>query len=196
MKKIFLLIAVMTGLQACVVEEHYHFNKDLSGTYSMSMEYEAFAGMDSTGAFVEGIQQSMDSIVGVYKEVEGISKVQNNVSETEAEVGFSFEDLDAINRVESMEDEIDAFKRTKEGLIFRTDMSEAMEAMGGDESSVGDDEFMQTMNTMLQIKTIVSFDFDIELLDAQQFTKIGPNTFVYDSKEQGFDGDLYLKVGF
>lgn len=111
MKKYILRLSLwlygLLSLASCSIKEEIHFNKDLSGRMTYSIDLGGMMGM------MQGMGNALDStkedtklkpemMTGLFDEVgtlEGISNFKSNATEGEISLSFDFKDLDALNRV-------------------------------------------------------------------------------------------------
>jgi hypothetical protein len=187
------LLLVLVSFHSCIIEEHYHFDKDMSGTYSMSFDLGKFAEKDTTGEMMKGVLEGMEEELSQIQGLEGISSIETDYGESTVNLSYQFKDVKALNRIENLENEgkeENYFSLKKNVLTIALNLDEVKEsAKGGKEEEVG-----EMLSSMIQYKVTVSFDEPVSVKKMSNFDKLDETTFVYDSEIHGFDSTPMLKA--
>lgn len=198
MKTFFPVLLIMIGLlSSCVMEERYHFDKNLAGSYTVNLDYAVLAEMDSTGAFMEGIKKGMDSVLNELKHVKGVNELRSEVGKESASLTFGFNDLETVNTIQNEEGEPKQyFSKTANGLKCSTNLDNVFGLLSEEPKEEMTKEAIDQMNNLIQVKTIISFDNEVKVLKSDNMRKIGPRMFEFDTKQDGFVVAPMLEVEF
>lgn len=104
MKKLIALFTLTAIIASCSLNQHFHFNEDYSGNYSMEFDMSAILEMamqeDSTMNEDEIWEDvNFDSLKLVMEQVEGISNVVTEAEGGIIKMSYSFKDIESLNRV-------------------------------------------------------------------------------------------------
>jgi hypothetical protein len=196
MKKGTLFIALIILFAAgCTITQEYHFNKDLSGNYSLEMNVEELIGfmesMDTTGNMsgLDSMDQSFLEMSEKYKE-NGAKNVQAGWKEdkTTIFVSFDFDDISTLNNIlnnSSGSDDLLSFGASSEPAEFANKgmkkLSINMPEYSNDTLNMNE---MGEMSNYLNFETIFSFDRTIKKIDNQEAVLSD------DKKSFKFEGNL------
>ena len=101
MKRFIALFCLLITLISCKVNQHYKFNLDYSGDYTLEFDLRDLANFASDeGEPSEDLFDGMnlDSLADVYKAIDGINNVKISQDTNVLRVSYSFADLDALNK--------------------------------------------------------------------------------------------------
>lgn len=187
-----ILIALM---QSCMIEEHYHFHSDMSGTYSLDFDYSMLAAEDSSGEMKESMAFFSDSLYEAVEGYQGLSNIEKQDKDYGFILSYDFESLEVLNKIESEDDpeKGDMFKKKGNKLSFRPDFSDLKDSASKGEDK-DDEEIDEMMSQMFQVKTRISFDEDVKVKKMKHFKELEKNSFEYNSVEEGFSVSPILDV--
>ena len=188
------VIATFCLLQACVIEENYHFTKDMSGHYEMMFDLGKFADKDSTGEMMKGVVDGMMEEVSKMENLEGLTSLTSKVEDTKAYVSYDFSGIDLLNTIENLDDEgkkKDYFNYSKGVLTLNPNMDSMKKGAKKDKS---DEEMAQLLSTMLEYKITVTFDKEMDVKKMEGFEQLDAKTFVFNSATAGWDKSPILKL--
>jgi hypothetical protein len=198
-KTICCLLLSIFLLNACTIIQEYHFNKDFSGHAKLSIDMGTFlqmmAGMDSSGASVESMKDSLDFVF-----TESAEKLKNlnlkNIKygwEGESNILFMSYDFDniqilnrALNESNAQNAAIDKsvggaphefFSRKGKTLIYK--------GIKSDKDSISD---MQSMEEYYQYSLVFTFERKIK-------KAINPNISIDpDAKKVELKGNMFTII--
>jgi len=215
MKKSFILLFVVTiFIASCSITQEYHFNKDLSGTSSTTVDVSMLkgfmGGMDSTGS----ADKTLDSLGLAFAEVSskleeaGAKNVKYgwNEDKTILSISYDFSDLDNLNKCLTADNSSDkllgvmgessgkiSFSGNKKALQYKVPKKSVMD------STLNTTE-MQSMKDYYKYSLILSFDQKIKSIDNKAATisedgkKVTMNCSLLDLASPTFNSDILVKL--
>ena len=139
----------------------------------------------------------MDSVLYELKYVKGVNDLRSEFGKESASLTFGFNDLETLNTIENQNDEDEKYSvKTAQGLKCSTDLENLFGLISDLATDEMSEEAIEDMNRIIQLRTIISFDSDVKLLDSDNMRKIGPRMFEFDTKQDGFVGAPMLEVEF
>ena len=98
MKAFVSFFTVLFLLTSCTITQHYSFNNDFSGNYSMAFDLSGLEALQDSASkdedFFEGI--NTDSIEEVYSKLDGISKVKVRTEKNVLYLSYKFDGLESL----------------------------------------------------------------------------------------------------
>ena len=101
MRSIILSLFILIVAVSCKITQHYQFNLDYSGSYSLDFDVSALAefGANSPDSIEDFFaDMDLDSIVDTYKGIEGISNIKATKEENILHISYDFANLNALNQ--------------------------------------------------------------------------------------------------
>jgi len=208
-----ILAFLVVCLQSCVIEEHYHFNKDLSGTYTMDFNFSALAENDSTGEMKADMGHTLDSLELVMSDIPGVSNVSSELTDGNMNLKCDFDGIATLNRMDE-DNEIDSvtgmpivkvpvFTRKGKLLSIRPDVQSTQDDIGGSGESPPEDATDEDIEqademaaSMFQIITKITFEGSAKVKKMEHFEKVDSKTYIYDSEKQGLKVQPVLVVKY
>jgi len=202
-KGAFFLALILFFAAGCTITQKYHFNKDLSGNYSMEMNVEELIGfmesMDTTGNMngIDSMDQSFLELSEKYKEA-GAENVEAGWKDdkTTIFVAFDFDDISSLNKIlqnSGDTDDMFSFGGSSNPAEFS---NKGMKKLNIDLPEFSNDTLnldeMGEMSNYLNFETIFSFDRTIKKIDNE-------NAVLSDDKKSfKFEGNLekFTEEGF
>ena len=104
MKKLFALLLLVGYVSSCTLNQHFHFNEDYSGSYTMSFDMSSIMEMamaeDSTASEEDmWAEMPFDSLKTVYEGMEGISNVQVKGEGGVLTMSYDYANIESLNKV-------------------------------------------------------------------------------------------------
>jgi len=183
-------------ISSCVIEEHYHFNKEMGGHYDMTFDLGRFADRDSTGEVMKGLIDGLNEESSKMEAVEGITSIESSTAESKAFISFDFSNVEALNKLENEDNEEGkerAYFSYRKGLLSLNPNLESIKKSSKKEGQ-SDEEATELLNTMIEYKITVTFDEPMQTKKMEGFEQIDSKTFEYNSKVHGWDKSPILKL--
>lgn len=199
-QNLFFSLLLLMLIHSCVIEEHYHFNADMTGTYTMDFDYSLLASEDSSGEMKESMSFFSDSLYDAMEGYAGLSNIQKENKEHGFILSYDFNSIDVLNEVETKDDpsKKEVFMLSKKGMYISqfSDLKDLDEFRSKIDDGATDEEMAEMMNKMFQVKTRISFAKDVKVKKMKHFKEVEKNTFEYSSQEEGFNVEPMLDVKF
>jgi|GEM_PF-3859149 len=200
---LFLLLTTII-LQACVLEERYVINKDMSGTYEMTLNFAALleGNPESDRKLYESMESAMDSISMGYDTIPGVSNVVPQLTDSTMGVSFAFEDLFEVDKLvedDKREKNSKIFQRKGKLFVYTPDVDNIVDDLSQGEdvdTEPSSDDGAGKEDDFFTIRSIIVFDGNVKTKKMEHFRREGKNTFIYDSSEQGLDAVPVLEVKY
>ncbi|MEA2043330.1 MAG: hypothetical protein U9N85_12380 [Bacteroidota bacterium] len=180
---IFALIFLLAGISSCTITQEYHFNKDMSGSVSstidMSQLIDYMNSMDTSNS-----SQSLDTLDNTFKEAAqeledmGAENVQFGWKTDEKKVlyiNYEFSDIEMLNKISASNEMTKSVLGQNDNpantIKFETNGRRELiyDAPVLKNDSLSDSD-MESIGEMYTFETIFSFDRKIKSLDNDSYT--------------------------
>lgn len=176
-KRFSLLIAVVLFLSSCVLEERYHFNKDMSGIHEISFGMKSMDGEEA-----REIEDSTSIIEyrQVVSDVDGVELLESNFSESQMSISLKFDNIESLNLFNNEIDGVEEQRNTGQFGWDKKRLSFDQEVL----KVKNKDLDKEKLREVFEHRIVVTFDKKIKGLKQTGFKKLDKHTLVYDSTKQ------------
>ena len=99
MNKLLVIILGLLLFSSCTVQQHYHFNEDMSGNYTVEIDVAGMMAMMGNESSIDALlgEINIDSLKDEMNKLEGISGAKIEELNGNIIVGYLFEDIVSLN---------------------------------------------------------------------------------------------------
>lgn len=209
------IFIVLFTISSCTITQEYHFNRDLSGTATTTIDMTALmefmASMDSTGEAGNSLDTLDESFAETAEELrdlgaENVEYGWQGEGKNIIFLSYDFKDIETLNKIVSSQDATTgmAGSTTDEGPKAEFDnkgkRTLIYKAADLKDSELANSEDMESMSEYYTFKTIFTFDRKIKNLEAEGYEisednkKISMEATLKDVLEEDFSQDFVVKL--